>query len=108
MNNLRNILCALCIAAAAANAQDTLKILPQGNEPSHLIAIDVQKLPEMVREKISGDEYNSWVVQHAYKSPGKSTGENNRRDSVYYVVEMKKGDETIRVWFDPDGNKKED
>jgi hypothetical protein len=52
--------------------------------------------------KLASGDYTSWILQAAYKTPGKVEGQ------VDYVVQLKKDDEVIRVRFDDSGNRKKD
>ena len=103
---------ALCFASALiyeGHAQDTLKIVAQPSiEPDQpLQRIKVSDLPDAIGEKISGEEYSGWMLKAAYRTvPPKSDG--TEADSVDYVVELKKEEETIRVRFDGNGELSED
>ncbi len=100
-------MCLVCSAATVARSQDTLKIQNPANAITpELRPIDIRELPEVIKLKISGEDYSSWILQGAYKS---MNNDGSHRDNPqYYVVELKKDRETIRVWFDEKGNEKED
>ncbi len=99
--------CILFAFVTVAFGQDTLKI--QGSEKravQKLRPIDVRELPGPIKKKISGEDYSSWILQRAYETDGRSNGQP--ADSLYYVVELRKGNETIRLWFDEEGHEQED
>ncbi len=97
----------VCSVASVARSQDTLKIQnPENAITPDLRSIDIRELPEIIKQKISGEEYSSWILQGAFKT---MNNDRSGRDSAqYYVVELRKESETIRVWFDEKGNEKED
>ncbi len=97
----------VCSAATVARSQDTLKIQNQEKAITpELRSIDTRELPEIIKQKISGEEYSSWILQGAYKT--RNNDRSQRNIPQYYVVELRKESETIRVWFDEKGNEKED
>jgi len=92
--------------AAAGRAQDTLKVQPfPAEQDQALQQINIQELPEIIKQKVASQDYSSWILQAAYKVSAKS-GEAQVPDSVDYIIELKKDDETIRVRFDDAGNRK--
>jgi hypothetical protein len=94
--------------AAAGRAQDTLKIQPFPAEQDQAVQkIDIQELPEIIKQKVASEDYSTWILQSAYKVSAKS-GETQVPDSVDYIIELKKDGETIRVRFDNAGNRKAD
>lgn len=108
MKKLIFALSILFAMAIAASGQDTLKIQPYPAEQDQAIQeIDIQELPEIIKQKVASEDYSSWILQSAYKVSAKS-GEPQAADSVDYIIELKKDNETIRVRFDNAGNRKED
>ena len=94
-------------AAAAGYCQDTLKIQSQQSVTTDsLQEIDIPELPEVIKENISGEDYSSWILQKAYRTVGKPGDAVQLPGTLYYVVELKKDDEIIRVWFDEEGNER--
>ena len=108
MKKLINTILILFLLAGAAYGQDTLRIQHPGSTQEHLEEIDLQELPEIIKLKLSGEDYSSWILQSAYKARHNKNAGVQQSDSTYYVVELKKEDETIRVWFDREGNQKRD
>jgi hypothetical protein len=103
-----SIFCCL-IALSDVNAQDTLKILPQTSveQDRPLQKINVKDLPEVIKEKISGEQYSGWRLKGAYRTVPRKANDSET-DNVDYVVELKKEQETIRVRFDGQGARKDD
>lgn len=108
MNYLLLPLFFLLLSGYAVRAQDTLTIqrdtLPDN---SNLSRIQLQALPDGIRDKLAGADYNSWQLQAAYKERGDDNGARPAMKDEDYVIVLKKGDETIRVRFDNAGNRKE-
>ena len=105
---MKRAICSLliCCCVHAAVAQDTLKIRPEQEqqEPSPQ-EIDIRELPEIIKHKLSSDQYSSWILRAAYSVADVDSATNDK-DSIDYIVELKKGDEVIRVRFDDAGNRR--
>ena len=104
MKKLTVIILLLSVLAFYAQGQDTLKIRQNGveKEDEKLQQIDIRELPEIIKVKLASSDYTSWILQAAYKAPGKVEGQ------VDYVVELKKDNDVVRVRFDDSGNRKKD
>ena len=96
----------LCSVATSSHSQDTLTIQPQKSMlTDSLVEIWTFHLPEVIIKNISSDDYSGWILQKAYKAIETTP---NQRTRSSYVVELRKDDETIRMWFDEQGNPKID
>ena len=94
------------VIAPLADAQDTLRIHPNtAEENEELKEIDVRELPEIIKQKLASPDYSSWILQSAYREEGDDGNITQPVDSVDYVVELRKGEATIRVRFDNAGKK---
>jgi len=92
--------------SSLAGAQDTSKIRPHSMDHRKIQKIDIRELPEIIKQKLSSEDYTSWILHAAYKVPAGHHGEMMDGDTDDYIVELKKENEIIRVRFDNAGNRK--
>lgn len=62
------------------------------------VEVAPKDLPEAVRTALTSDTYTGWEISKAYQV----TGENNNR---YYQIDLTKGEETMSVNLDAEGQK---
>jgi hypothetical protein len=86
-----------------------LKIVPQTSveKDQPVQKINTDDLPEIVKEKVSGEQYRGWILKAAYRTLPMN-GAKTETDSVDYIVELKKENETIRVRFEGNGDRTDD
>ena len=97
----------ICLASAV-RGQDTLRIQFHPVEKGEsILEIKIQEVPELIRQKLASRDYSTWTFQSAYIVQGEM-GELQIADSIDYIIELRKDNETIRVRFDDAGNRKAD
>lgn len=90
-----------------AQGQDTLRIQPDAAvSDQHLQEINIRELPEIIKQKLSSQQYSSWILQAAFREQRGSNIGADPADSSNYIVELRKDDATIRVRFNNVGNRK--
>lgn len=95
----------VCLAALAvawpenvrAQAVETPAVVQAQPEKT---AIQPENLPDAVKKTLSGEAYEGWAIEKAFKIT-----EENKAD--IYEVAVKKGEETATMQFDEEGNKLE-
>ncbi|MBS1688912.1 MAG: hypothetical protein JSS96_09325 [Bacteroidetes bacterium] len=80
------------IAQASATTASAQSAAPDEQKTK----IEASALPDAVKATLAGAEYKDWTVATAWSV---------KADTEYYVVELKKADQTTTVKFDKDGKK---
>jgi len=83
------------VVATTASTQGSPTAAPEA-QAEQKTKIEAAALPDAVKATLAGDEYKDWTV---------STAWDVKAATEYYVVELKKADQTTTVKFDKDGKK---
>lgn len=100
-------------ASVIAYAQDTTMVQPP-ILPSPIQQeisrerIQVDDLPEAVKEELKKPDYGGWTVDAAYKSVMSESESPESERFTVYIIEFKRRDERAVLKFDKNGKKLDD
>jgi hypothetical protein len=100
MKKLMLVLCLSFGCVAAVKSQDTTKI---GSQQDRMrTKIEIQDLPAPIRTSLQNQNYTGWTISSAYRG---NMNDSNGTSKEIYIVDLKKGNQTMTATFDKDGNR---